>query len=74
MKKKNKVKKPYWHNGIFKNKVMQVKESKTNWHFRISLFKSCLRIMAGVTLIRGELVISGVLFILAEILGIVEEL
>ena len=53
---------------------MQVKESKTNWHFRISLFKSCLRIMAGVTLIRSELVISGVLFIVAEILGIVEEL
>ena len=53
---------------------MQVKESKTNLHFIISVFKSCLRIMAGVTLIRGELVISGVLFIVAEILGIVEEL
>ena len=53
---------------------MQQKESKTNWHFWISLAKSCLRIMAGVTLIRGELVISGVLFILAEVLGIVEEL
>ena len=53
---------------------MQVKESKTNWHFRISLFKSCLRIMAGVTLIRGELLISGTLFIVAEVLGIVEEL
>jgi hypothetical protein len=53
---------------------MQPKESKTNWHFRISVFKSCLRIMAGVTLIKGELVISGVLFILAEILGIAEEL
>jgi len=53
---------------------MQVKESKTNWHFRISLFKSCLRIMAGVTLIRGELAISGTLFIVAEVLGIIEEL
>jgi hypothetical protein len=53
---------------------MQSKESKTNWHFNISLFKSCLRIMAGVTLIKSELVISGVLFILAELLGIVEEL
>ena len=49
---------------------MQVKESKTNWHFRISIFKSCLRIMAGVTLIRGELLISGVLFIVAEIFTI----
>jgi hypothetical protein len=53
---------------------MQQKESKTNWHFKISLFKSCLRIVAGVTLIRGELPIAGSLFILAELLGIVEEL
>lgn len=53
---------------------MQPKESKTNWHFNISLAKSCLRIMAGVTLIRGELLISGVLFILAEVLGVIEEL
>jgi hypothetical protein len=52
---------------------MQEKESKTNWHFQISLAKSCLRIVAGATIIRGELVIAGVLLILAEILGIVEE-
>jgi len=53
---------------------MQQKESKTNWHFRISVSKSYLRIMAGITLIRGELLITGILFIIAEILGIVEEL
>lgn len=53
---------------------MQEKESKTNWHFRISLAKSCLRITAGITLIRGELLIAGILLILAEVLGIVEEL
>lgn len=53
---------------------MQEKESKTNWHFNISLAKSCLRIVAGCTLIRGELAISGTLLILAEVLGIVEEL
>ena len=52
---------------------MQQKESKTNWHFRISLFKSYLRIVAGITLIRGELYIAGTLLILAEVLGIVEE-
>jgi hypothetical protein len=52
---------------------MQPKESKTNWHFQISLFKSCLRIVAGITLIRGELLIAGTLLILAEVLGIVEE-
>lgn len=53
---------------------MQVKESKTNWHFRISVVKSVLRIVAGMTLIKGELVISGALFIAAEVLGIIEEL
>ena len=53
---------------------MQVKESKTNWHFRISIIKSGLRIGAGMTLIKGDIVISGILFILAEVLGIVEEL
>ena len=52
---------------------MQEKESKTNWHFNISLVKSCLRIVAGITLIRGELLLAGILFILAEILGVVEE-
>lgn len=53
---------------------MQEKESKTDWHFNISLAKSCLRIVAGITLIRGELYIAGTLLILAEVLGIVEEL
>lgn len=53
---------------------MQPKESKSSWHFNISLFKSCLRIVAGITLIRGELNIAGSLLILAEVLGILEEL
>jgi len=53
---------------------MQQKESKTNHHFRISLAKSCLRIVAGITIIRGELYIAGTLLVIAEILGILEEL
>jgi hypothetical protein len=52
---------------------MQVKESKTNWHFRISVAKSILRIIAGIALVNGLLIPSGVFFIVAEILGIVEE-
>ena len=52
---------------------MQVKESKTNWHFNISLAKSCLRIVAGAALIKNEILIAGVLLMLAEVLGIVEE-
>jgi hypothetical protein len=52
---------------------MQQKESKTNWHFNISIFKSCLRIIAGVTIIKGDFVPAGVLLVLAEVLGILEE-
>jgi uncharacterized membrane protein YphA (DoxX/SURF4 family) len=53
---------------------MQVKESKTNWHFRISIVKSILRIIAGIALVNGLLVPAGSFFIVAEILGIIEEL
>jgi hypothetical protein len=53
---------------------MQEKESKTNWHFYISLVKSFLRFGAGFALIFGKSAVSGALFILAEILGILEEL
>ena len=53
---------------------MQQKESKTNWHFRISLFKSGLRILAGLSLILSDITVSGILFIGAELFGVLEEL
>lgn len=62
-----------FYENIEKEK-MQEKESKTNWHFRISLAKSFLRIIAGGVLCGGLLVIAGILLILAEVLGVVEEL
>jgi hypothetical protein len=43
-------------------------------HFYVSLVKSVLRITAGGALIAGFIVHAGVLFIVAEVLGIVEEL
>lgn len=43
-------------------------------HLIISLAKSALRIMAGGFLFAGILKSAGALFILAEILGILEEL
>jgi hypothetical protein len=52
---------------------MQQKESKTNWHFSISFAKSLIRIGACI----GLLYSTGVFIIgmvIAEILGIVEEL
>ena len=42
--------------------------------FYVSLVKSALRITAGGALISGFIVHAGVLFIVAEVLGIVEEL
>jgi hypothetical protein len=43
-------------------------------HFYVSLAKSVLRIMAGANLMFGYFYIAGLLLILAEVLGIVEEL
>ena len=42
-------------------------------HFYVSIVKSAVRIAAGSALIMGSLVVCGALLILAEILGIVEE-
>ena len=56
---------------------MQQKESKTNWHFRISIIKSVVRIFAGIALMYGDqwyLNAAGGMLIGAEILGILEEL
>lgn len=43
-------------------------------HFYVSLVKSLIRIVAGVCLISGNFVFAGAGFILAETLGIVEEI
>ena len=43
-------------------------------HFRISMVKSAVRIIAGVTLCTGNLLVAGLLFIGAELLGVWEEL
>ena len=53
---------------------MQIKESKTNWHFYISLVKSGFRFGAGFSLIFGSIPAAGALLIIAEILGIAEEM
>jgi len=44
------------------------------FHFYVSLVKSGVRIAAGIALITGSIVGAGLLLIVAEILGIVEEL
>lgn len=54
--------------------MAQKKESKTNLHFTMSVIKSAVRVMAGVTLINDQIVFAGALLIFAEIFGILEEL
>ena len=53
---------------------MQQKESKTSWHFWTSLIKSGFRFGAGFALIFGKLPVAGALLIIAEVLGIAEEM
>lgn len=53
---------------------MQPKESKSNSHFWISMVKSGVRIWAGGALCWGLPVMAGVLLIVAETLGVAEEL
>lgn len=45
-----------------------------NNHLKFSLIKSSLRILAGAVLIAGFYVVAGLLFIVAELLGIAEEI
>jgi hypothetical protein len=54
---------------------MEVQPKDTSkGHFYVSLAKSAIRIVAGGCLITGNLLMAGVCFIMAEVLGIVEEL
>lgn len=43
-------------------------------HFYVSLVKSLIRILAGISLVYGSVFTAGVLLIVAEMLGVVEEL
>ena len=43
-------------------------------HFYISLIKSVFRIAAGTAFIFGNVIIGGALLVIAEVLGIAEEL
>ena len=43
-------------------------------HFRISMIKSIVRIAAGLSLCFGMFIVCGTMLIIAEILGVVEEI
>jgi hypothetical protein len=43
-------------------------------HAKISYVKSFVRIIAAILLINKSFIVSGVLFLIAEIIGIIEEI
>jgi hypothetical protein len=53
---------------------MQVKESKTNSHFWLSMVKSGIRMLGAVAIMFQDFELGGLLILLAEIVGIAEEL
>ena len=52
---------------------MQPKESKSSRHFKMSMWKSGLRLVGCFMLFFGDFVATALLFAIAETLGIVEE-
>lgn len=52
---------------------IQLNENKKN-HFYASLVKSGFRIFAGANLAVGNFMIAGVLLVVAEIVGVIEEI
>lgn len=57
--------------------TMEPKESKSNRHFTLSILKSGVRLFAGIILATSGVAgikIVGVLLIVAEMLGVAEEL
>jgi hypothetical protein len=54
---------------------MEVQSKDTSkGHFYVSLAKSAIRIFAGGVLMSGNFWLAGVCIVLAEVLGVVEEL
>ncbi len=52
---------------------MELKESKTNKHFYFSIIKSIVRIIGFIGLIMSLPITAGIILIIAECLGIIEE-
>ena len=56
------------------DKIEVAAKDPSKGHFYVSMVKSVIRVGAGIALIYGNFILAGALFILAEGLGIVEEL
>jgi hypothetical protein len=55
------------------NMEIQPKDTSRG-HFYVSLAKSAIRIFAGGVLIAGNVWLAGLCIVLAEVLGVIEEL
>ena len=53
---------------------MEMKESKSSKHFKISVLKSGIRMFGCGAFIMGNMTIGGCLFFIAECAGVIEEL
>lgn len=62
------------HPPLIDIKEKSMKQPDPQAHFLLSVVKSGFRIAAGCTLIMGFLVSTGVLLIIAEAIGIAEEM
>lgn len=43
-------------------------------HLKLSLIKSAFRVLAGVSIVIGLVVVGGALLVVAEVIGVAEEL
>lgn len=59
---------------ILDGEITSIKHPDAKKHLYVSLAKSAIRILAGGCLVTGNFVFAGIGFILAEVLGVVEEL
>jgi len=59
---------------MWQQENFSMKQPDPKLHQHISFVKSALRIIAGIALIGSSLIVAGIVLIVAEILGIVEEL
>lgn len=66
-----------WNQGRCPHRTPRISiqpKDTSKGHFYASLVKSGFRIFAGANLAFGNLMIAGILFVIAELVGILEEL
>ena len=61
--------------NIYPTKERLMKQPDPKKHFQLSMWKSAVRIAAGISLIWPQsLILAGIFLILAEVIGVAEEM